>query len=264
MATAMPTAGAWQQPPASAALPEARSSEAFCAAVSEDYEPFSDIGGNIFASVIECAAFIEVARGGPSGLRTDLYGPSLTTNRAQMASLVARLMDKANALDHRAAIEELPSYDGIPAFADVLPDSPHFEAVNRLQQVGIVTGGPGGRLTVEYGPDLPVTREQMASFVNRAFGFLTGTALSTQDDYFTDDEGSAHEDNINAIASEGIVIGDGARAFAPRREIRRDQVTAFLVRALSLLHSDGHIVAAERDGEPGTIGHPTCEPPEIC
>jgi hypothetical protein len=231
-----------------AATPAARSTEGFCAAVGADYEPFSDISGNTFAPVIECAAFAGLARGGPAGLGADRYGPGLLTNRAQMASLVARMIDTADRHDDTDAVRELPAYDGTPAFTDVPSDSAHFQAVHRLEQAGIVTGGPGGRLPTEYGPDLPVSREQMATFLNRAVGFMTGAPLTTGEDYFTDDEGSVHQDNINAVASAGIAVGDGARTFSPRREIPRDQVSAFLMRGLALLHDNGNIRPAEQNG----------------
>jgi hypothetical protein len=230
------------------ALPPApRSTGTFCAAVAADYQPFSDIGGNTFEPVIECAAFAGLARGGPAGLSADRYGPGLLTNRAQMASLVARMIDTADRHDNTDAVRALPPYDGTPAFTDVPSGSAHFQAVHRLEQAGIVTGGPGGRLPTEYGPDLPVSREQMATFLNRAVGFMTGTPLTTGQDYFGDDEDSVHEDNINGVASAGIAVGDGARTFSPRREIPRDQVSAFLMRGLALLHDDGDIRAAERN-----------------
>jgi hypothetical protein len=60
------------------------------------------------------------------------------------------------------------------------------------------------------------------------------------------DDGSVHEDNINGVATAGIAVGDGARMFFPRREIRRDQVAAFLMRGLALLHGEGDVRRAEQ------------------
>ena len=230
----------------SPAPPTARPTEAFCAAVEPDYEPFRDITRSPFAAPIECAAFSGIARGGPSGLDPDQYGPGLTTSRAQMASLVARLIDAADAVDSSDGIRALPPYDGTPAFTDVRPDDPHFESINRLAQAGVVSGGPQGRLPTEYGPGLPVSRAQMATFLNRAVGWMTGSPITAGGDYFTDDEGSAHEANINAVASVGIAVGDGARTFSAARDIPRDQLAAFLVRGLALLHADDRIGPAER------------------
>jgi len=55
-----------------------------------------------------------------------------------------------------------------------------------------------------FGPTEDVSRAQMAKFINNGEKFLTGTAYSTTNDYFTDDDGNTHEANINAIASAGI------------------------------------------------------------
>jgi hypothetical protein len=222
-------------------LPAPRPADRFCAAVGADYEPFTDINGNTFKPVIECAAFAGLARGGPGGLSADRYGPTLLTNRAQMASLVARMIDTANRLDSSNALRDLPPYDGTPAFTDIAPSNPHFEAVHRLEQARIVAGGPNGRLATEYGPDLPVSREQMATFLNRAITFTTGTPLPSERDYFTDDDTSVHQNSINAIAGAGIAVGDGARSFSPRRAIPRDQVAAFIVRGLTFLQDNGKI-----------------------
>ncbi len=224
----------------------ARAVDTFCAAVGTDFQPFTDISGNTFEPVIECAAYTGVARGGPAGLSQDRYGPRLTTNRAQMASLISRMIDTADRQDDSDAISELPPYDGTPAFTDVPQDSPHFSAIQRLEQAGIVSGGPAGRAASEYGPELSVTREQMATFVNRAIRFMTGSPVTSDEDYFDDDGGSVHQVNINAIASAGIAVGDGARTFTPNRSVPRDQIAAFVIRALALLNEDGDIRPAEQ------------------
>lgn len=225
---------------------DARSIETFCEAVSADFQPFSDIRGNTFEPVIECAAYTGIATGGPAGQSQDRYGPSLTTNRAQMASLIARMIDTADRQDDSDAVNELPPYDGTPAFSDVPQDSAHFSAVHRLEQAGIVTGRPAGRAANEYGPELPVTREQMASFINRAIRFMTGSPVTSDEDYFDDDSGSVHQVNINAIASAGIAVGDGARTYTPSRNLPRDQTAAFVIRALALLNDQGQIGPGEQ------------------
>ncbi len=54
-------------------------------------------------------------------------------------------------------------------------------------------------------------------------------------DYFTDDEGSVHENNINLIARQGITVGcDPATPtlYCPDGEVTRAQMAAFLVRAM--------------------------------
>jgi hypothetical protein len=67
----------------------------------------------------------------------------------------------------------------------------------------------------------------MASFLSRALE-LPATSV----DFFTDDEGNKHEDNINRIAEAGITHGCTATEFCPNAWTQREQMAAFLHRAL--------------------------------
>jgi len=225
----------------------------FCTTLPASYDPFSDDEPNTFTQAIECIAFAGVAQGGPRGLPPDQYGPALAVPRDQMASFIARMMDAADELDEGGNIAALPGYDGTNAFSDVPADNVHLQNINRLERAGVVAGGPGGRPADQYGPGLDVTRAQMASFLNRAIELMVGTPLSSANDYFTDDEAfSAHEDNINAIASEGIAVGDGRDAYRPGQTVQRDQMAGFLARTLAVLHQDGLIGEVAQDaGRPG-------------
>ena len=225
---------------ASATAPEPpaeQSTTAFCANVPADYEPFTDVTGN--KANIECASAAGLTRGTSV---TTLYNPGGIVSRAQMATFIARLIDTANDLDVAGApdLTTLPPYDGTNQFTDD-PDPAHVGAINRLADAGIVLGGPGGLPTTSYGGGLPVQRDQMASFINRAQDFLAGAGFSSANDYFTDDDSSVHEDNINAIASEGIAIGDGVDTYNPSAGVNRDQMASFLVRHLAVNHEAGVI-----------------------
>ena len=72
----------------------------------------------------------------------------------------------------------------------------------------------------------------MASFLARALNLTR-----VQRDYFVDDSGSVHEDNINRIAAEGITVGCNSPAgdrFCPNQPVTRAQMASFLARALDL------------------------------
>ncbi len=78
-------------------------------------------------------------------------------------------------------------------------------------------------------PDAAVTRGQMAAFLDR------GLALpATSTDFFTDDNGTTFEGNINRLAASGITKGCTATTFCPTGQVTRGQMAAFLVRALAL------------------------------
>lgn len=87
----------------------------------------------------------------------------------------------------------------------------------------------------EFCPDDPVTRGQMAAFINRAL------ALPASDlDRFTDDDGSIFEADIQALAAAGITLGCNLEGteFCPADPVTRGQIAAFLDRALDLVGSD--------------------------
>lgn len=107
-----------------------------------------------------------------------------------------------------------------------------FEAdVDWAAETG-VTQGCNPPENTRFCPDDPVTREQMAAFLKR---HLRLPAASK--DYFSDDEGSTFEAEINAMAEAGITRGcnpPSNNRFCPDDEVTRQQMAAFLVRALGL------------------------------
>jgi hypothetical protein len=235
--------------------PPPRSVADLCANVPADFEPFSDIDGNTFEDNIECLAFAEITQGQSGG---STYGPGGSVRRGQMASFIARLIDAADELDTGDNIRELPAFDGVVTFTDVTPGNVHRENIDRLAEAGIVNGGPEGRPRTMYGPELEVSRAQMASFIKRALEYMTGESFDTTDDYFTDDETSTHQRNINAVAALAIAVGDGRDTYSPIASVTRGQMAGFLTRTLAVLEEDGKIrpVGEEAPGEPGQPNQP--------
>ena len=89
-----------------------------------------------------------------------------------------------------------------------------------------VTKGCG---TAKYCPGSDVRRDEMASFLARALG-LGGSAPNA----FTDDDGNAHEREIDLIAKAGITSGCAQTRYCPSTSVKRDQMASFLVRSLHL------------------------------
>lgn len=94
-----------------------------------------------------------VDAGVAAGCATDRFCPTRPVNRAQMATFLAK------------ALELEPS--NVPAFIDVPLTSPHFGYVNAVAQEAIAAGCDAASL--RYCPDDPVRRDQMATFLARAF-----------------------------------------------------------------------------------------------
>lgn len=208
--------------------------EPLCAAVPAGTDPFVDDDRSTFEAMIECLAYAGVTSGGPAGLPADRYGPTLVVSRGQMATFIARAADAASRLATPTGVNRLAAFDGVDDFSDV-GTSVHRQAIGRLAQAGIAFGGPGGRASTQFAPELLVTRGQMASFLDRSLELLIDSPLTSDRDHFSDDEADPHEPAINRIASAGLTVGNGAGGYGPGQEISRGQMAAFLVRQLAVL-----------------------------
>jgi hypothetical protein len=165
--------------------------------------PFTDIWGLTFEDDIIWLW----QEGITSGCSATLYCPNAPVSRGQMASFLARAL-------------------GLPASAtDYFTDdegSSHEADINRVAKAGITTGCAAG----EYCPLANVSREQMASFLVRALDLVDGASV----DYFTDDDSSTHEPNINRLRHAGLTTGCTATTFCPKANVTRGQMAAFLRR----------------------------------
>ena len=166
--------------------------------------PFRDIGGSAFIDDILWLAETGIT----SGCAFERFCPTATVTREQMASFLARGLN-------------LPAA-GTDYFTDDA-GSPHQGDINRLAAAGIATGCGGGALL----PDDPG--------LAGADGELPGAcALPARDgeQSFDDDDGSMHEADINRVAAAGITSGCGGGHYCPNTSVTREQMAAFLRRAL--------------------------------
>jgi hypothetical protein len=110
------------------------------------------------------------------------------------------------------------------AFADIA-GSVHKTNIGIIKRLEITHGTTAST----YNPNDPITRGQMAAFLQRALNLPASTV-----DYFTDDESSIFENDINAIAAFGITRGTSATTYNPNDPVTRGQMAAFLTRAFGL------------------------------
>jgi len=98
-----------------------------------------------------------------------------------------------------------------------------------------------------YCPTDSVTRGQMAAFLTRALGYTdAGTG-----DLFTDDDGSIFEVSIDKLATAGVTKGCNPPIndqYCPDEFVTREQMAAFLVRALGLTDDGGGNDFIDDDG----------------
>jgi glucose/arabinose dehydrogenase len=111
-----------------------------------------------------------------------------------------------------------------PEFVDIAA-STFLDDIHWLFYAGFTNGCDA----THYCPDDPVTRGQMASFLVRTLGLP-----STTTDYFDDDDGTTHENDINRLAKAGITSGCGTRRFCPESPVTRGEMASFLARGYAL------------------------------
>lgn len=103
----------------------------------------------------------------------------------------------------------------------------HEASIDELADRGI-TRGCNPPENTRYCPTHHMTRGQVAAFIVRT---LKLPAAST--DYFSDDDGSVFNGDINALMEAGIGFGCTDTAFCPDRPLRRDEMAQMLVNAFS-------------------------------
>lgn len=200
-----------------------------CPALQVQSAGFVDMARSIFARDIDCLSAYHVT----DGTSATTYSPGATVTRAQMAVFLWRLGTDAGMTWDTAAA----------GFTDIsnLP-AEEQDAINALAHATITQGVSAGH----FDPATAVTRGQMASFLNRWEKAVTGSAFSTSNDYFVDDENSVHEADINAIASAGLTDGSsaGADRFLPAASVTRAQMAGFLARMLDIQVTAGRVHSA--------------------
>jgi hypothetical protein len=124
-----------------------------------------------------------------------------------------------------AALAETPAASG--------PEPLVATAVGALADMGILAG----RDAASFVPEDPVTRGQLAGYLDRALGLPRGeTPVFT--DVASDDW---YAEAVEAMYQAGIVSGTGPATFSPDQPVTREDATAWVVAAL------GYRVAKDSD-----------------
>jgi hypothetical protein len=100
--------------------------------------------------------------------------------------------------------------------------------IELVAELGI-TKGCNPPFNDAYCPREDITRGQMAAFLVRMLGLPPSDG-----DYFTDDDSSEFEDDINRLATARITTGCTETRFCPGSLVTRGEMAAFLVRGLGL------------------------------
>jgi hypothetical protein len=132
----------------------------------------------------------------------------------------------------------------LPPFGDIRYDHVFSADIEWMAGEGITKGcNPPGN--TQFCPDSVVTRGQMAAFLVRALGLT-----DRLDDPFVDDDESIFQADIERLAAAGITKGcnpPGNTRFCPDGKVTREQMAAFLVRALGYTDDGGGDLFADDD-----------------
>lgn len=167
--------------------------------------PFKDISRSTHLSAI----LTLTAEGIIEGCGAERFCPDEAIARTEMAQVMQRALD-------------LPDTD-----QDFFTDDNGLDAepaINALAAAGVVNGCGDG---TTYCPDEAVSRARMASYLARGFELA-----AVDRDFFTDDDGHGHEDNINRLAASGITQGCTPTRFCVSGQVTRGQLASFVARGL--------------------------------
>ena len=186
-------------------------------AQSEGAGSFSDDDGSVHEVALNALASRGVLD--PMECGEGLICPSEPLKRWEMAVWLVRVLDGAD-----------PGSVATERFSDVDYGLWWAPFVERLFDTGIMVGCQ--RDPLQYCPDNPVTRSQMATFLTRAFDLEPAPSAG-----FTDVSGGSHGANIDALAAAGITVGcqRDPLQFCPSRSVTRGQMASFLARAMGLI-----------------------------
>jgi len=206
------------------AMPSQASPATACPGGQVPATAFTDTVGSVHRAAIDCASWWGLTEG-----RTGTaYAPAAQVSRAQLAAMLARQLEVAQALPG-----EVPA----AGFTDT---AGHLFAteIDALAALGIVTG----RTQSSFAPDEPVTRAQLASMVSRLFERGYELPLVDGPLPFVDvTPGSTHAAAISRLVAAGITTGRTAARFDPGGSVTRAQLASFLTRATGQLLAAGRV-----------------------
>ena len=178
---------------------------------------------------------VQVVSWNESGSARSVVMSGIITDRP--ATVTTTGMAVRDALGLRSAYFEVSV---VPRFDDVSPGHPFAGEILGLSKLGVTSGCTA----TLYCPSDVVTREQMAAFLVRALDLASPVGPV---DTFDDDNGSMFEAEIEALVHNGVTSGCTATLYCPSDVVTREQMAAFLVRALDLASPVGPVDTFDDD-----------------
>lgn len=202
---------------------------------AEPSAPFSDVSPDAWY-----ADFVYYVRdeGLMSGTGPSAFSPNLAMTRGMLVTVLYRA----------AGSPSLPEASSAPLFQDVPADAWYAAGVSWAGQSGVVSGYGSG----SFGPDDPVTRQQLAVILWRCAG-----SPEAGDNSPFQDEGEISSWALTAVNwtyAQGIMSGRPDHRFDPSGQATRAEAAAVLTRY------DQQIAETEPEPEPTPEPEPVPEP----
>lgn len=187
----------------------------------EPADGFSDVpASNPHSARIDCAVAIGLVTGRADGT----FGPAEQLTRGQVATLLARAIALLGGDLSAKPADQFTDDEG----------SVHELALNQLAGVGIIRGDGNGRVR----PEAKISRDQLATLLVETYEHVLGFKLGWVGDSFGDDNGNAHEREINRAATAGFLTARESGAYEPARVVLRDEMATALVYVVDRLSRD--------------------------
>ncbi|WP_333871019.1 S8 family serine peptidase [Desulforamulus putei] len=185
-------------------------------AVLEASRTFNDITGHWAKPNIEIMAARHVVR----GVTPETFGPNEMVTRGQFTVMLVRTLG-------------LPEDPAAARFSDMPQDYWCAGAVGAGVKMGLVAGYSNGA----FGPNDPITREQMAAMLVRAIRLNSNRVIpdsAPRLGLFADENTIAPwaRTSVSIIVQEGLMRGRGENVFAPKALTTRAEAATVMVRLL--------------------------------
>ncbi|WP_025689636.1 DUF4430 domain-containing protein, partial [Paenibacillus zanthoxyli] len=145
------------------------------------------------------------------GGASPLFAPKSAITRAQFAALLVRLTGNTPAAS-----------TAVSGFDDVKPNSWYYGYVMKAKELGVI----GGVTAASFKPNQPVSRQDMAVMIARAYKLSPSSRASFKDGAAI---GNYALDAVNAVTEKGYMTGFGG-SFDPSGVVTREMAAVVAVR----------------------------------
>lgn len=185
-------------------------------AVLEFTKRFADVPDTFWGhEAVSGLALRQIVAGMPSGS----FEPERSVSRAEFAVMLSRAL-------------KLEQGGAMNVFTDVSQDAWYYPSLSGAYKAGLVQGRDGRT----YEPDTPVTRQEMAVMLTKAYALQGGT-MSTPEaaESFADAVQIAEwaQASVNAAHALGLIQGRGQGEFAPAAYLTRAEAAQIIYKLVT-------------------------------